>query len=521
VAALLDREVSEDLERAEREEIIIAQPTSRVVGENELIFRQALVRDAAHASLVDDDRKALHLAAGEWLEASGSVDLGLIASHFEIGGMTDRAAGLYARATQQALANFGRMDNALELAQRGLECGATGGERAQLLTTVAHVLNRRGQLSEAIAAAEEAATLVPEGSDMWVEAQRLLGACLIEAGRSLEGDSRLAWALGPPHGADLSPQLRSVLLSARVRGLIELGRLGEALYVAEDAVAQAREAGGRGEAAMLRALDARAFGLMMACKADEAFTAAEELIEAADRAGDVHLASRGRINGASSLNYLGLYEEARKLLDRALPDVRSFRLKILEASCLHNIGMALARQGQLDQGIEMQREATRIADAMGGVRLSINCRVYQALMLVWRGAPGDLREAHALTEAVLQATQVHTSLRAIALLATARVQLARMNAQEAVIAAQALYELMQTTALEEWEESAYLTYIDALDAAGASDEALRVLGEAFAGVRARAENIRRPEMRQSYLVRNEEVARILAAAHRRLGLDLE
>src|SRR5690606_31389629 len=52
VAALLDREVSDDLERAEREEIIIAQPTSRVAGEKELIFRQALVRDAAHASLV-------------------------------------------------------------------------------------------------------------------------------------------------------------------------------------------------------------------------------------------------------------------------------------------------------------------------------------------------------------------------------------------------------------------------------------------------------------------------------------
>src|SRR5690606_38472930 len=157
-----------------------------------------------------------------------------------------------------------------------------------------------------------------------------------------------------------------------------------------------RAAGSRGEAAMLRALDARVFGLMMAGQPDEAFAAAEELIDAADRAGDVHLASRGRINGASTLNYLGLYDEARKLLDRALPDVRSFRLKILEASSLHNMGMALARQNQLDQAIEMQREASQIADSMGGVRVAINCRVYQALMLVLRGAPGDLRQAHAL-----------------------------------------------------------------------------------------------------------------------------
>lgn len=520
VAALLDRDVIDDLDRAEREEIVIAQPTSRVAGERELIFRQALVRDAAHASLVDDDRKALHLAAGEWLEASGSVDLGLIAGHFEAGGALDRAAGLYARATQQALANFGRMDNALELAQRGIACGATGGERAQLLNTVAHVLSRRGELSDAIAAAEEAATLVPEGSDMWVEAQRLLGACLIEAGRALEGDSRLAWALGPPHGASLSPQLRSVLLSARVRGLVDLGRADDALAIAEEAVSQARTAGSRGEAAMLRALDARVFGLMMACKADAAFTAAEALIEAADRAGDVHLASRGRINGASSLNYLGLYEEARKLLDRALPDVRSFRLRILEASCLHNIGMALARQGQLDQGIEMQRDASRIADAMGGIRLAINCRIYQALMLVWRGAPGDLREANALADAVTQATRAHPSLQPIALLVMARVQLARMHAEAAVTAARSLYQLMQTTALEEWEESARLTHIDALQAVGASEEADRALAEAFAAVERRAQEIARPEIRRSYLERNEEVARILAAAHHRLGLRL-
>src|SRR5690606_31261405 len=108
--------------------------------------------------------------------------------------------------------------------------------------------------------------------------------------------------------------------------------------------------------------------------------------------------------------------------------------------------------------------------------------------------PGDLREAHALTEALLQATQVHTSLRAIALLATARVQLARMNFQDAVAAARALYELMQTTALEEWEESARLTYIDALEAAGMVEEAHRVLAEAFDAVRARARDIQRPEM---------------------------
>ena len=56
--------------------------------------------------------------AAEWLEGTGNVDLGHIAHHFELGGDLDRAAELYARATQQALGNFGQMEAALELAQR-------------------------------------------------------------------------------------------------------------------------------------------------------------------------------------------------------------------------------------------------------------------------------------------------------------------------------------------------------------------------------------------------------------------
>ena len=161
--------------------------------QTEWMFRQGLVREAAHDSLLEEDSRALHLAAGEWLESAGTVDLGVIASHYQRGGDLTRAATLYARATQQSLSYFGHMDTALELARRGLECGAAGAERAQLLLTQAHVYNRMGRLTEGIEAAEQAAKLVPEASDLWVEAQRDLSACLIESGRAIEGDSRRGW----------------------------------------------------------------------------------------------------------------------------------------------------------------------------------------------------------------------------------------------------------------------------------------------------------------------------------------
>ena len=39
------------------------------------------MRDAAYASILEEDRATLHLSAGAWLESVGDVDVGLIARH--------------------------------------------------------------------------------------------------------------------------------------------------------------------------------------------------------------------------------------------------------------------------------------------------------------------------------------------------------------------------------------------------------------------------------------------------------
>ena len=520
VASLVDREVETDLEVAEREEIVIKQPSSHVADTTEWVFRQALVREAANTSLIEEDKKALHLAAAEWLEHVGSADLGLIAYHWEVGGDLPRAADLYTRATQQALGNFGQMDMALELATRGLTCGAGGEQRAQLLLTQAHVYHRRGRLNEVITAADQASALATVAGDLWVEAQRLFAAALIEAGRASEGEARLDWAMGPHFAHQLSPESRAVLLAAGVRGLIELGRPQDGLDIADAAVQAARDAGQRGEVAMLRALDGRAFALMNACLPGQAVDACEELIEAADRAGDVHLASRGRINAASALNYLGQYEAAKKLLDRALPDVRSFRLRILEASCMHNVGMSMARRGALSEAIDMQRQAAIIADECGGARLGINCRIYEATMLVWRGEPGDLRHAMALAEYVLEATRDKPGLQVIALFALARVRLARRDVDAALSAAAEAHRRLDDGPVEEWDELIRLCYIEALLAKGRTQEADEALRVAFETVRQRIAQIPRATHQDSFVRLNEEVRQLLALAHQRLGLSL-
>ncbi len=520
VEELLERPVDEDLEHAEREEIVLRQPSSRVSGQTEWLFRQALVRDAAHGSLLDEDRQELHLAAGQWLEHVGNVDLGLIASHIARGGNRERAASLYARATQQALANFGQMETALDLARRGLECGAEGPERAQLLLTQSLVHYRMGRLADGIEAAEQAAKLSHSTNEMWVEAQRTLSACLIESGRATEGDARLAWALGAGFASALSQESRAILLATRVRGLIDLNRQTEALTVSEAAVDAAHAAGKQGEVAMLRALDARNYALMAACLPAAAIDAGDALIEAADRAGDVHLASRGRINTASALNYLGAYDIAQERLDRAMPDVRSFRLRLLEAFCIHNLGMARARTGDLERGIEAQREAALIADECAAHRLSTTARIYEAMMLTWRGEPGDYRRGHELAQHALEASETLLAQQLIALFALARVQLARGMLTEALEAAREAHRRLDDGPVEEWDEHIRLCFVEALLATGHEEEADSALRLAFEVLRQRSEEMRQSPYRATYIANNIEVRQLLALAEQRLGLTL-
>ncbi|MBI4956218.1 MAG: protein kinase [Myxococcales bacterium] len=520
LAVLVGRNVDADLREAEASEIVLRQTTSRVADTDEWHFRQALVRDAAYASLLEEDLRPMHLAAGAWLESVGNADLGLMAAHFEAGGDIPKATTLFARATRQALANFGQMMMALELARRGLACGADGLERATMLLTQAQVYSRMGRLGECIDNAERASHLVPPASEMWVEAQRLLSASLTESGRSADGDARATWALGPQFLAALPEELRSILLATRVRALVDLNRTAQALTVADDAVACAARAGARGPIAMLRALDARLFALMNACLPGAAVPAGEQLIDAADRAGDLHLASRARINTASTLNYLGRYEDAHALIDRALPDVRSFRLRLLEGSAIHNLGMSYARRGALDEGIEMQRAAVRIAEECSGARLAINARIYWALMLVVRGAPGDLRFAHELASGVVQATTAQPGLQLVALYCLSRVQLARRDLPAAREAAREAHRRLSEGPAEEWEEGVRLGYAEVLLALGQSAEADEVLAQGFEVVRQRVSSIARADYRDSFMRRNEEVARLLELARTRLGKQL-
>lgn len=515
VQMLLERNIDLELAELERNETITRQPQSRIAGQQEWIFRQALVRDAAYASILDEDRAEMHLGAGAWLESVGDVDLGLIARHVDAGGDLPRAVILYARATQQAYTNGAQLETALDLANRGLACGAEGPVRAQLLVARAQVCQWLGRLSEAVESAEQAAVIAQQGSDLWGEAQRLAAAALIESGRSADGDSRAAWALRPEFGTNLSMPIRALLLATRVRGLVDLSMPTEALRVADQAVEAAHACGAPD--VIVKAMDARLFALLQVGDIAEGISCGAALIPAAEGIGDVAIASRARLNTCSLLNHTGMFEEAQQMADRALTDARARRARILEAFALHNGGMSCARLGQLDEGIEYQREAARIADECNAARLRINARVYETVFLVWRGAPGDLGAALSMARYLLEETRSVPSLQINASFAYARVQLARRDLGAAIEAARDAYRRASAGPVEEWEEYIRLTLAEALLEAGATQEADLVLDVAHRVLLERARGIRREDCRRAYLYRNEECRHTLELAQMRLG----
>jgi tetratricopeptide (TPR) repeat protein len=267
-------------------------------------------------------------------------------------------------------------------------------------------------------------------------------------------------------------------------------------------------------------MDAHAFALMQVGDLSQAVTAGTSLIDAAESAGDLVLAARGRSNTCSVLNHLGMFEEAQAMGERALHDARGRRMRILEAFALHNTGMSYARLGNLDEGISAQRHAARIADETGAARLRVLTRSYEAIFLVWRGAPGDLGAAHTLARFVADETRKNPSLYWIGLFVVARVQLARRYLDVALEAAREVDRRLAAGPVEEWDEYMRLTHVEVLLALDRHEEADQALAAAFTTVVAHASAIGRPDHRRSFLSRNEEVRRLVELAEERLGKSL-
>ncbi|HVK69428.1 MAG TPA: AAA family ATPase, partial [Polyangium sp.] len=164
------------LGRLVEEELVELHKESRFPREIQMGFRHALVKDAAYGLLTEADRKSAHLAAGAWLEDAGEADSMALAGHAEEGGDLARAARYYAHAAAESL---GRNDlrEAAQRAAKGLDCGAEGLLRGELLAILALAKYGLGVWRESTSAGLDALSMLPRGSFWWCRtAERLVHA---------------------------------------------------------------------------------------------------------------------------------------------------------------------------------------------------------------------------------------------------------------------------------------------------------------------------------------------------------
>ncbi|MEO8180731.1 MAG: protein kinase [Deltaproteobacteria bacterium] len=208
-------------------ELIERSRVSRFPGEVEYCFRHALVCDAAYGLLAEPDRRAGHVAAGDWLEAKGETDGVVLAHHAEEGGDQKRAVLFYARAAEQSLGQYD-FGEALVRSRKGIACGAEGQTLGILESVQSSAFYSMGEWPKAAELGMQALTRLPRASAWWCATVEKLMQVLPNVGKldkSRElADELLAIEPAPEARAAYIRALHSQLLGYAVSGAHERGR---------------------------------------------------------------------------------------------------------------------------------------------------------------------------------------------------------------------------------------------------------------------------------------------------------
>lgn len=522
-APTLDASLAQLTER----EMIARCEEARFPGETAFRFRHSLLREAAYAMLPAAERTLGHRTAASWLETTGEREALVLAEHFERGGAPERAVTWFRRAAEQALEGDDFMA-AITRAERG--AGHAKGDLLGALRLIQVEAHRwRGSAADAERCAVEAMAAFPVGSARWYVAASEAASMRLRLGRheqlsDLAAEVRaVGLATAAPAGASTVDPLATSAsgMGAAVSAVARLA--GSLLHDGQHALAEAlivdidRVAGPLGEsdfrvAARIWALHAsRAL-----CYGDPAsalhFT--ELSIPTYAYTGDRRNACLCRVNAAHAVLQLGDAGMAERALRSALSDAERMGLLNVSALARQNLGVALARQGQLDEARSATMGAITAFVAQSNRRQEGRSRAYLAEILAARG---DLDGADREARSAVRCLASIPPLKAFALGVLSTVLLSRERARAGVEAAREGIGIREALAgMEEGEARLRLAYAECLTALHdpAANEALR---SARARILTRAAQIADRGFRASFVRRVPENARTLDLSLERFG----
>jgi tRNA A-37 threonylcarbamoyl transferase component Bud32/tetratricopeptide (TPR) repeat protein len=489
-------ETSRWLDHLTEREVVVRQGRGKFPGEDEYVFRHALVRDAAYAMMVGEDRVLGHRLAAAWLEEAGERDALTLAEQFDRGQASERAVAWYQRAAQQALEG-NDLEAAVARGQRAIALGAEGTNLAALHQVLAEAHKWRGANAEAAAAARRAMEASPHGSEAWCSA----------AGEVVAASGKLGDRAGLTDVAESLLALPSggggrarIVATARAATQLALGGQGD---LAEKLLARLGSGGSAASDPAIAGwvLEARAVAAGSAGDPGARVRLADAAAESFETAGDLRNACLQRVSVGYAYNEIGAYAEAERALRGALGVAERLGLDNAVGTARAQLGRTLGRRGRLDEAREVLAKAIEALRAQKNVRLAAVATRYLAWVLAARGdLEGAEREARVAVEALAGANAMLGD--SLAMLSQAqRARGAAAEARETAMRAMAALEAAGKTAIG--EAAIRLAHVEALVATGDADGARAALATAKARVLARAKTIHDADLRRAFL---EDVA---------------
>ncbi|MBK8258062.1 MAG: protein kinase [Polyangiaceae bacterium] len=475
--------------------------------QNQLGFRHDLLREAAYETLESSERAQFHARAGQWLERSGEADAGTLAEHFRLAGDSARAAGYSARAAELALEG-GDSDSVLLWADRAVALGASGDLLGTVRLLQAEAYRQRGDHPETLRYASDAMSHLPRGSALWYGAIGEIGQAAGQIGDHVRLERAYHDLLLAPIDGVTAPH--AIAVARLALQLLQSGRHAVAdlafrdlSHVPSHVIASDPEVA----ASIHRARAVRAHYSGDPGAALVEFSAAAKAFR---DVGDDLSAATQRGNVGFMHVELGEYAEAERALREALEVADRYRLAGLTAFAKHNLGLALGRQGRLDEGRRMEEQAAQAYRAEGNRRMEGGSRIYLANILA---SAGELTTAEEQAQEAIALSSAHPPVQAHALATLADIWLLLGRARDAFQPAEEALRLLEDLGgIEDGEALVRLVHAVALAQLGHHDQAKTSIAKARDRLLSRADKIASPIWRTSFLTRVPENARTLTLA---------
>jgi eukaryotic-like serine/threonine-protein kinase len=499
------------------QEVVARRGDRKFPDQDELVFRHALVRDAAYSLLTEADRRLGHRRAAEWLEKIGETNASILAEHLERGGELERAAQQYRGAAEQAL-EASDLAATTARATQGLACLDRAGAaaihpvRGALHLAIAQAASWAGRFHEQALAAERALSSLVRGEELSCRAAAEAAHAYGHLGQqdALIAIGEALCDLGGEARAAAAERAYVAAAAGTATQLVLYGHYGlgdRLLALVQPLIGAFRDDDPAVAGAILRAAGVRALS-----RSDLADCIAldEASVETFVRAGDLASAYRQRCNLAAVMIALGAYGEARATLADATDACDHLGMPSVAAVCRLNLGLTLNLMGDGDGARIALERAARDLGALGMTRTQ--SEAHADLSHVFRSA-GDLVAAQREADRAVALSAGFPPARAFCLAERAQVALAAGRPADALVDARdAQHSLDALGGLDrtDGEPLIRLSFAEALDATGDREAARAVIAQARTRLEQVADRIGDPMWRKSFLERVAANVRIFA-----------